>query len=100
MRHRHNAAACTVIWGCHRSCGVLVAKPPQRDHHDEGLRPNGVLHKVQQAWIANDVRQSAIAKAGMIMAVAALLKRKPKADRRRYRRGITNIWDVHLPAGA
>ena len=44
----------------------------------EGLAVNGTLHKVQQAWIAHDVPQCGYCQSGMIMAVAALLKDKPK----------------------
>src|SRR6202789_3531913 len=44
----------------------------------EGLAVNGVLHKVQQAWIDNDVPQCGYCQSGMIMAAAALLKDNPE----------------------
>ena len=44
----------------------------------EGLAQNGALHKVQQAWLDHDVPQCGYCQSGMIMAVAALLKDKPK----------------------
>ena len=52
----------------------------------EGLAQDGVLHKVQQAWIAHQVPQCGYCQSGMIMAVAALLAQTPKPDRRRDRR--------------
>ncbi len=57
----------------------------------EGLAQNGVLHKVQQAWIAHDVPQCGYCQAGMIMAVAALLKAKPKPTDADINSEITNI---------
>ncbi len=57
----------------------------------EGLAQNGVLHKVQQAWIDNDVPQCGYCQSGMIMAVAALLKDKPKPTDADIDREITNI---------
>jgi len=44
----------------------------------EGLAAGGVLHKVQQAWLDHEVPQCGYCQAGMIMAVAALLRDKPK----------------------
>ena len=57
----------------------------------EGLAQNGVLHKVQQAWIDNDVPQCGYCQSGMIMAVAELLKNKPKPTDADIDREITNI---------
>jgi isoquinoline 1-oxidoreductase alpha subunit len=57
----------------------------------EGLGANGALHKVQQAWIANDVPQCGYCQSGMIMAVAALLKEKPKPTDKDIDEAITNI---------
>ena len=57
----------------------------------EGLAQNGVLHKVQQAWIEHDVPQCGYCQSGMIMAVAALLKDKPKPTDADIDREITNI---------
>ncbi len=53
----------------------------------EGLAPNGVLHRVQQAWVDHDVPQCGYCQSGMIMAVAALLENDAEPDRRRDRRG-------------
>ena len=57
----------------------------------EGLAANGVLHKVQQAWINNDVPQCGYCQSGMIMAVAALLKDNPKPSDSDIDDAITNI---------
>ena len=46
---------------------------------------------VQQAWIENDVPQCGYCQSGMIMAVTALLKAKPKATDADIDREITNI---------
>ena len=69
--------ACTVhIDGvATRSCSVPVSAVGARKITTiEGLAANGTLHKVQQAWIDNDVPQCGYCQSGMIMAVAALLK--------------------------
>jgi isoquinoline 1-oxidoreductase alpha subunit len=57
----------------------------------EGLAANGVLHKVQKAWLDHDVPQCGYCQAGMIMAVAALLKDKPKPTDADINTAITNI---------
>ncbi len=57
----------------------------------EGLAQNGVLHKVQKAWLDNEVPQCGYCQAGMIMAVAELLKNKPKPTDADIDREITNI---------
>ena len=57
----------------------------------EGLAPEGGLHPVQKAWIAHDVPQCGYCQSGMIMAVAALLKEKPKPSDADIDEAITNI---------
>jgi isoquinoline 1-oxidoreductase subunit alpha len=57
----------------------------------EGLASGKTLHKVQQAWINNDVPQCGYCQSGMIMAVAALLKEKPKPTDADIDAAITNI---------
>src|SRR5436309_2276769 len=60
-----------------RACAMPVSSIGTRQITTiEGLAVNGVLHKVQQAWIENDVPQCGYCQSGMIMAVAALLKDK------------------------
>ena len=56
----------------------------------EGLSATG-LHPVQQAWIAHDVPQCGYCQSGMIMAVAALLKAKPRLTDADIDAAITNI---------
>ena len=56
-----------------RSCGVTVSEAVGKQITTiEGLASNGALHKVQQAWVANDVPQCGYCQSGMIMVVAAL----------------------------
>ncbi len=57
----------------------------------EGLAAGGVLHKVQRAWLAHDVPQCGYCQSGMMMAVAALLKSKPKPTDADINAAITNI---------
>src|SRR5215475_14251840 len=57
----------------------------------EGLAANGTLHKVQKAWLDHDVPQCGYCQSGMIMAVAALLKEKPKPTDADIDAAITNI---------
>ena len=57
----------------------------------EGLASGGTLHKVQKAWIEHDVPQCGYCQSGMIMAVAALLKDKPKPTDADIDATITNI---------
>ncbi len=76
-----------------RSCGITVGEAVGKKIVTiEGLAgPDGALHKVQQAWIANDVPQCGYCQTGMIMAVAALLKDKPKPTDEDINDAITNI---------
>src|SRR6201990_1635246 len=62
-----------------RACSLAVSDAAGKQITTiEGLAANGKLHKVQQAWIDNDVPQCGYCQSGMIMAVAALLKENPK----------------------
>jgi isoquinoline 1-oxidoreductase alpha subunit len=86
--------ACTVhIDGAAiRSCSVPVSEAVGKQITTiEGLASEGALHKVQAAWIANDVPQCGYCQTGMIMAVAALLKEKPKPTDQDIDEAITNI---------
>ena len=86
--------ACTVhIDGAAtRSCGVTVGEAVGKQITTiEGLATAGTLHKVQQAWIDNDVPQCGYCQSGMIMAVTALLKDKPKPSDADIDEAITNI---------
>jgi isoquinoline 1-oxidoreductase subunit alpha len=86
--------ACTVhIDGAAvRSCGMLVSEAIGKQITTiEGLAAGETLHKVQQAWIDNDVPQCGYCQSGMIMAVAALLKDNPKPTDQDIDDAITNI---------
>lgn len=86
--------ACTVhIDGvAMRSCGVSVSEAEGKKITTiEGLASGNSLHKVQEAWIAQDVPQCGYCQSGMIMAVAALLNEKPKPTDADIDEAITNI---------
>ena len=86
--------ACTVhIDGvATRSCVLPVsAVEGKKVTTIEGLAQGGKLTKVQQAWIENDVPQCGYCQSGMIMAVTALLKEKPKPTDADINAAITNI---------
>jgi isoquinoline 1-oxidoreductase alpha subunit len=86
--------ACTVhINGvATRSCQVPVGSVAGKHITTiEGLAENGVLTKVQQAWIDHDVPQCGYCQSGMIMAVSALLKTNPKPSDDDIDGAITNI---------
>ena len=57
----------------------------------EGLAQNGKMHPVQRAWLDHDVPQCGYCQSGMIMAVASLLKEKPKPTDADIDEAITNI---------
>ena len=75
-----------------RSCGVQVSEAVGKEITTiEGLAVDGVLTEVQQAWVNNDVPQCGYCQSGMIMAVTALLKEKPKPTDADIDDAITNI---------
>ena len=75
-----------------RSCIMPVAAAEGKQVTTiEGLASGGTLHKVQQAWIDYQVPQCGYCQAGRIMAVAALLKDKPKPTDADIDATITNI---------
>jgi isoquinoline 1-oxidoreductase subunit alpha len=75
-----------------RSCEMPVrAAVGKRVTTIEGLASGGVLHKVQKAWLDHQVPQCGYCQSGMIMAVAALLKDKPKPTDAEIDATITNI---------
>ena len=86
--------ACTVHvdGAATRSCAVpLAAVAGKRITTIEGLASGATLHKVQQAWLEHEVPQCGYCQTGMIMAVAALLKDKPKPTDADIDANITNI---------
>ena len=86
--------ACTVHVGgvAMRSCSVPVAAAADKEIVTiEGLAgPDGKLHPVQAAWVAEDVPQCGYCQSGQIMAAVALLKDKPNPTDEDIN-GISNI---------
>jgi aerobic-type carbon monoxide dehydrogenase small subunit (CoxS/CutS family) len=85
--------ACTVhVDGQATRCCVLPVSAVQgkRITTIEGLSSAG-LHPVQQAWIAHEVPQCGYCQPGMIMAVAALLREKPRPTDADIDAAITNV---------
>jgi isoquinoline 1-oxidoreductase subunit alpha len=75
-----------------RSCSLLVSDAEGKQITTiEGLAQNGILHPVQKAWLDHDVPQCGYCQSGMIMAVAALLKEKPKPTDADIDTAVTNI---------
>ena len=75
-----------------RSCLIPVsAAEGKKITTIEGLADKDVLSKVQKAWIEHDVPQCGYCQPGMIMAVSALLKKKPKPTDADIDAAITNI---------
>ena len=75
-----------------RSCSVPVsAVSGTKITTIEGLASGNKLHKVQKAWLEHDVPQCGYCQSGMIMAVAALLKKNPNPTDADIDAAITNI---------
>jgi isoquinoline 1-oxidoreductase alpha subunit len=86
--------ACTVhINGvATRSCQIPVGTLGAEEITTiEALAQHGTLHPVQKAWLDLDVPQCGYCQSGMMMAVAALLKQKPKPTDAEIDAAITNI---------
>ena len=75
-----------------RSCSLPLSEAVGKNITTiEGLAANGVMHKVQQAWIDHDVPQCGYCQSGMIMAVAALLETIPQPTDEDIDLAVTNI---------
>jgi isoquinoline 1-oxidoreductase alpha subunit len=75
-----------------RACALPVSAAAGKDITTiEGLGSLGALHPVQRAWLELDVPQCGYCQSGMIMAVAALLREKPKPSDAEIDAAITNI---------
>ena len=86
--------ACTVhIDGAAvRSCVMPVsAVEGKKITTIEGLAVNGVLNKVQKAWLDHEVPQCGYCQTGMIMAATALLASKPRPTDADIDAAVTNI---------
>jgi isoquinoline 1-oxidoreductase alpha subunit len=75
-----------------RSCSIPVSVVAGKQITTiEGIAAGGKLSAVQQAWLDHDVPQCGYCQSGMIMAVTALLKQKPKPTDADIDAAITNI---------
>jgi isoquinoline 1-oxidoreductase alpha subunit len=74
-----------------RSCVYPASAATGKIVTIEGLAPGGKMHKAQKAWIEGDVPQCGYCQSGMIMAVAALLKDKPKPTDADIDAAVSNI---------
>lgn len=75
-----------------RSCAMPVsAAAGKRITTIEGLAKGKTLHKVQKAWVDHQVPQCGYCQSGMVMAVAALLAKKPKPTNADIDAHVTNI---------
>jgi isoquinoline 1-oxidoreductase alpha subunit len=73
-----------------RSCSIPVSAAAGKSVTTiEGLSPDGT-HPVQRAWIDLDVPQCGYCQSGMIMSVAALLRRHPNPTDEEIDAEITN----------
>lgn len=86
--------ACTVrvageaVRSCVTPVSVVVGKPVQTI---EGLADGGRLHRLQQAWVAEQVPQCGYCQSGMLMAAAALLDKTPKPNDADIDAAMTNL---------
>ncbi|MFN4016177.1 MAG: (2Fe-2S)-binding protein [Reyranella sp.] len=75
-----------------RSCSMPVnAVGPQKVVTIEALAENGMLNKIQKAWVELDVPQCGYCQSGMVMAATALLAAKPNPTDADIDEAMTNI---------
>ena len=75
-----------------RSCSVPVnAVGTQKIVTIEALAENGMLNKIQKAWVELDVPQCGYCQSGMVMAATALLAAKPNPTDADIDEAMTNI---------
>ena len=86
--------ACTVrvagqaVRSCVTPVSVVAGKPVQTI---EGLADGGRLHRLQQAWIDEQVPQCGYCQSGMLMAAAALLDKNPRPTDADIDAAMTNL---------
>ena len=75
-----------------RSCSIPVnAVGTQKVVTIEAVAENGVLNKIQKAWVELDVPQCGYCQSGMVMAATALLAAKPIPTDADIDEAMTNI---------
>ena len=75
-----------------RSCSVPVnAVGTQKVVTIEALAENGMLNKIQKAWVEFDVPQCGYCQSGVVMAATALLAAKPNPTDADIDEAMTNI---------
>ncbi len=75
-----------------RSCSIPVnAVGTQKVVTIEAIAENGVLNKIQKAWVELDVPQCGYCQSGMVMAATALLAAKPNPTDADIDEAMTNI---------
>jgi isoquinoline 1-oxidoreductase alpha subunit len=75
-----------------RACSMPVnAVGTQKVLTIEALAENGVLNKIQKAWVELDVPQCGYCQSGMVMAATALLAAKPNPTDADIDEAMTNI---------
>ena len=75
-----------------RSCSIPVnAVGTQKVLTVEALAENGVLNRIQKAWVELDVPQCGYCQSGMVMAATALLAAKPTPTDADIDEAMTNI---------
>ena len=75
-----------------RSCSVPVnSVGAKKVLTVEALAENGMLNKIQKAWVALDVPQCGYCQSGMVMAATALLAAKPNPTDADIDEAMTNI---------
>lgn len=85
--------ACTVLLDGEpaRTCATPVAAVGSHQITTiEGLAPNGD-HRVQRAWVAEDVPQCGFCQSGQVMAATALLAKHPRPTDAEIDAAMTNI---------
>ncbi len=75
-----------------RSCVLPVAALVGKEITTiEGIGENGLLSKIQEAWVAQQVPQCGYCQSGMLMAVEGLFKQNPSPTEEELESAITNI---------
>lgn len=75
-----------------RSCVLPVAVLAGKEITTiEGIAENGLLSKIQEAWVAQQVPQCGYCQSGMLMAVEGLFKQNPSPTEEELETAITNI---------